>query len=135
MSEKIKVRSIIGRFLEHSRIFYFENAGAPKLYLGSADWMPRNFFRRIEIVFPIEDPVLRERIVKQILAAQLADNVKASVLGSDGRYSRVPSRKDGAQRSSQGEFMALALGEAKLRRTNRVVKKNYRKIEVVKSPR
>ena len=97
--------------------------------------MPRNFFRRIEIVFPVEDPVLRERIIKQILAAQLADNVKASVLGSDGRYSRVSSRKDGAQRSSQGEFMALALGGAKPRRTSRVVKKNYRKIEVARTPR
>src|SRR6202012_5024261 len=69
VSEKIRVRSIVGRFLEHSRIFYFENGGTPKVFLGSADWMPRNFFRRIEIVFPIEEPALRDRIVNQILSA------------------------------------------------------------------
>ncbi len=135
LSENITVRSIIGRFLEHSRIFYFENAGAPKLWLGSADWMPRNFFRRIEIVFPIEEPVLRDRIINQILATQLADNVKASILGHDGKYTRVPVKKESAQRSSQAEFMALAMGEAKTRRTGRVVKKNYNKIQVAKAPR
>jgi polyphosphate kinase len=135
VSEKIRVRSIVGRFLEHSRIFYFENGGTPKLFLGSADWMPRNFLRRVEIIFPIEEPALRERIVKQILAAQLADNVKATVLSSDGTYSRVPMRKDSAQHSSQMEFMALALGEAKPRRGARSVKKSYRKMEVAKQPR
>src|SRR5436190_2499608 len=86
VSENISVRSIVGRFLEHSRIFYFENDGQPKMYLGSADWMPRNFFRRIEIVFPIEDAALCKRIVEQILAAHLADNMKASVLDSEGVY-------------------------------------------------
>jgi polyphosphate kinase len=135
LSENITVRSIIGRFLEHSRIFYFENAGSPKLLLGSADWMPRNFFRRIEIVFPIEEPALRDRIVNQILATQLADNVKASILGSDGAYSRPPVKKESEQRSSQREFMALAMGEAKTRRTTRAVKRNYHKIEVAKAPR
>ncbi|MDR3406569.1 MAG: polyphosphate kinase 1 [Chthoniobacter sp.] len=135
LSENIVVRSIIGRFLEHSRIFYFENGGSPKLLLGSADWMPRNFFRRIEIVFPIEEPVLRDRIVNQILAAQLADNVKASILDSDGNYTRPPLKKESSQRASQNEFMALALGEAKTRRGTRTVKKNYNKIEVVKAPR
>lgn len=135
LSENITVRSIIGRFLEHSRIFYFENGGAPKLFLGSADWMPRNFFRRIEIVFPVEEPALRDRIVNQILAAQLADNVKASILDSDGVYSRPAVKKDSKQRSSQGEFMALALGEARARRAVRAVKRNYTKIEVAKAPR
>ena len=135
LSENIIVRSIIGRFLEHSRIFYFENGGAPKLLLGSADWMPRNFFRRIEIVFPIEEPALRDRIINQILATQLADNVKASILGHDGKYTRVAVKKESAQRSSQAEFMALALGEAKTRRTGRPVKKNYTKIQVAKAPR
>ncbi len=135
VSENITVRSIIGRFLEHSRIFYFENGGNPKLYLGSADWMPRNFLRRIEIIFPIEEAVLRDRIVKQILAAQLADNVKASILGSDGHYTRIVAKKDGAQRSSQAEFMALALGEAKSRRPGRAIKKSYGKIEVARGPR
>ncbi|MEZ0254394.1 MAG: polyphosphate kinase 1 [Chthoniobacter sp.] len=135
LSENITVRSIIGRFLEHSRIFYFENGGSPKLFLGSADWMPRNFFRRIEIVFPVEEPVLRDRIVNQILAAQLADNVKASILDSDGVYSRPAAKKESQQRSSQGEFMALALGEAKARRATRAVKRSYAKIQVAKVPR
>lgn len=135
LSENITVRSIIGRFLEHSRIFYFENGGAPKLFLGSADWMPRNFFRRIEIVFPVEEPALRDRVVNQILAAQLADNVKASILDSDGVYSRPTVKKDSKPHSSQGEFMALALGEAKARRAVRAVKRNYTKIEVAKAPR
>ncbi|MEP6673375.1 MAG: polyphosphate kinase 1 [Chthoniobacter sp.] len=134
LSENIAVRSIIGRFLEHSRIFYFENAGSPKLLLGSADWMPRNFFRRIEIVFPIEEPALRDRIVNQILATQLADNVKASILDSEGNYSRPAVKKEN-QRASQAEFMALALGEAKTRRGTRAVKKNYNKIEIAKGPR
>jgi polyphosphate kinase len=97
--------------------------------------MPRNFFRRIEIVFPIEEPALRDRIVNQILATQLADNVKASILDSDGNYTRLPLKKESSQRASQNEFMALALGEAKTRRGTRTVKKNYNKIEVVKAPR
>jgi polyphosphate kinase len=135
LSENIHVRSVIGRFLEHARISYFENGGSPKLFLGSADWMPRNFFRRIEIVFPIEEPALRDRIVNQILAVQLADNVKASILGSDGSYSRPAVKKESAQRGSQAEFMALAMGEAKTRRNTRTVKKNYQKIELIKAPR
>ena len=80
VSENITVRSVVDRFLEHSRIYYFENAGQPDLFLGSADWMPRNFFRRIEVVFPIEDGNLRERIMSEILAVQLQDNVKARVM-------------------------------------------------------
>jgi polyphosphate kinase len=137
ISENINVRSIVGRFLEHSRIFYFENGGAPKVLLGSADWMPRNFFRRIEIVFPIEEPALRDRIVNQILAAQLADNVRASILNSDGSYVRVPAKKESGQRTSQDEFMALALGDSKPRRVARAraSKKGYPKIEIVQAPR
>src|SRR5690606_14284795 len=69
LSDNIRVRSIVDRFLEHSRIFYFENAANPRVFLGSADWMPRNFFRRIEVVFPIEDGVLRDRLINEILAA------------------------------------------------------------------
>jgi polyphosphate kinase len=134
LSDNITVRSVVGRFLEHSRIFYFENGGAPKLLLGSADWMPRNFFRRIEIVFPVEDATLRDRIVKQILATQLADNMKASILQSDGSYTRPTVKKESAQHSSQGEFMALALGEAKTRRATRTVKKSYRRMAVAKTP-
>jgi len=87
LSEHIKITSIVGRFLEHSRIFYFENAGGtrPDLYLGSADWMPRNFFRRVEVCFPVEDPALRARIIDDILPAYLKDTT-ASHLHSNGAY-------------------------------------------------
>lgn len=135
VSENITVRSIVGRFLEHSRIFYFENGGTPKVFVGSADWMPRNFFRRIEVVFPVEDPALRDRIVNQILAAQLADNSKSSILKNDGSYHRPTVKKDDGARSCQGEFMALALGESKARRTGRPAKRAYTKIEVARAPK
>jgi polyphosphate kinase len=135
VSENITVRSIVGRFLEHSRIFYFENGDSPKVFVGSADWMPRNFFRRIEVVFPVEDPTLRDRIVNQVLAIQLADNTKASILGADGAYSRPPRKKDAEPRHSQAEFMALALGESKARRVHRPVKRAYPKMQVAKNPR
>src|SRR5439155_15501289 len=84
VSENITVRSIVDRFLEHSRIFYFENACQPEVFLGSADWMPRNFLRRIEVVFPIEDGVLRERVKRELLDLPLSDNVKARLLQADG---------------------------------------------------
>ncbi len=116
VSENITVRSIVGRFLEHCRIFYFENAGQPKVFIGSADWMPRNFFRRIEVVTPVEDPPLRDRIINQILAVQLADTTKTSVLGADGIYTPPGALKGQAARNSQSEFMALALGDSKPRR-------------------
>lgn len=118
VSENIHVRSIVGRFLEHCRIFYFENAGQPKVFIGSADWMPRNFFRRIEVVTLVEDPALRDRIINQILAVQLADTSKASVLGPDGIYASPTAPKGQAARNSQNEFMALALGDSKPRRKN-----------------
>jgi polyphosphate kinase len=82
------VRSIVGRFLEHSRIFYFENGGEPEVYLGSADWMPRNLHERVEVLFPLKNPLLRDRVVHEILAALLADNVKSRFLQKDGRYLR-----------------------------------------------
>jgi polyphosphate kinase len=135
ISENITVRSIVGRFLEHSRIFYFENGGHPKVFVGSADWMPRNFFRRIEVIFPVEEPALRDRIIQQILGAQLADNVKASLLASDGTYHRPPVRKDQGTRSCQAEFMTLALGESKARRTGRPAKRAYSKIEIAGPPK
>jgi polyphosphate kinase len=106
LSENITVRSIVDRFLEHSRIYYFENACQPKVFVGSADWLPRNLFRRIEVVFPIEDGVLRERIISQILAVTLADNAKARMLSSDGTYH--PVERHGKVRRSQFEFIELA---------------------------
>jgi polyphosphate kinase len=93
-SENIRVRSIVGRFLEHSRVFYFANAGQAELYVGSADWMPRNLFKRIEVVFPILDGRLREQLVRQLLEVQLADNVKARRIQPDGTHVRV-ERKPG----------------------------------------
>ena len=86
LSENIRVRSIVGQFLEHSRIFYFENGGEEEIYCGSADWMPRNLFERCEVVFPILDPQLRKRLRNEILAAYLADNVEARLLQPSGTY-------------------------------------------------
>jgi polyphosphate kinase len=88
LSDHIRVRSIVGRFLEHSRIYYFENGGEPEVYLGSADWMPRNLHERVEVLFPLRNPLLRDRVVHEILAAYLADNVKERFLQKDGRYLR-----------------------------------------------
>jgi polyphosphate kinase len=90
VSETIQVTSIVDRFLEHSRIFYFANGGAPDVFLASADWMPRNFFRRIEVMFPLEDDRVKQRVIEEILPAVLADNVKARQLRTDGSYQRVP---------------------------------------------
>lgn len=89
ISDRIRVRSIVGRFLEHSRIFCFENGGEPEVYIGSADWMPRNLHERVEILFPLKNPFLRDRVRHEILAAYLADNVKARFLQKDGRYLRA----------------------------------------------
>ena len=91
LSENIAVRSIVGNFLEHSRIFYFENDGYPEIYMGSADWMPRNLDRRVEIMFPILDEKLKEKAM-HILNVQLSDNLKAHVLGPDGIYNKIDRR-------------------------------------------
>jgi polyphosphate kinase len=89
VSDRIRVRSIVGRFLEHSRIFYFANGGEEEVYLGSADWMPRNLYERVEVIFPLKDALLRERVKHEILEAYLADNVKARILQRDQSYMRV----------------------------------------------
>jgi polyphosphate kinase len=89
VSERIRVRSIVGRFLEHSRIFYFSNGGEEEVYMGSADWMPRNLYERVEVIFPLKDALLRERVRHEILQAYLADNLKSRVLQKDGTYDRV----------------------------------------------
>jgi len=88
LSDRIRVRSIVGRFLEHSRIFYFENGGDSEVYVGSADWMNRNLHERAEVIFPLKNPLLRDRVVHEILAAYLADNIKVRFLQKDGRYLR-----------------------------------------------
>ena len=107
-SDNIRVLSTVDRFLEHARIFYFEAGGKHEVYLSSADWMPRNFVRRIEVMFPIDDETLRARILKEILGTQLADNVRARLLLSDGTYQRVVPDKDAPRVRSQETFTALA---------------------------
>jgi polyphosphate kinase len=108
ISSRIRVRSIVGRFLEHSRIFYFENNGKPELYLGSADWMPRNLYERVEVLFPVKDPAQRERICTEILSAYLADTRKARLLGPDGTYSRPRAVRNGHGFSAQEHLVRLA---------------------------
>ena len=115
VSENIRVISIVGRFLEHSRIFYFGNDGHPKVYLGSADWMPRNLFRRVEVVFPVLDPVLRKRVTDEILPAYLSDCVKARVLGPDGVYTRLHPAEGQEPSQAQFTFRNLARQAASLR--------------------
>ncbi len=135
LSENIHVRSIVGRFLEHSRIFYFQNGDSPRLYMGSADWMPRNFFRRVEVVFPITDAANRERVLTQILTAQLADNRQAWTLKPDGSYAPPEVPKGGTPRDCQAEFMAIALGASKPRRKSKANKNGIPKLEVARNPR
>ena len=93
LSENIEVRSIIGRFLEHSRVFYFANQGNHKVFLSSADWMERNFFRRVEIFFPIEDPELKKRIFEESFENYFNDNSQAWLLRKDGSYSLFKNEK------------------------------------------
>jgi polyphosphate kinase len=107
-SETIRVTSVVDRFLEHARIFYFEAGGKREVYLSSADWMPRNFVRRVEVMFPIDDETLRRRILSEILDTQLADNVKARRLLPDGTYQRVTPDKGAALVRSQEHFVKLA---------------------------
>ncbi len=111
LSENIAVRSIVGNFLEHSRIFYFENDGMAQLYMGSADWMPRNLDKRVEIVFPVEDEVLKEEVF-HILEVELEDNVKAHILQPDGSYEK-PDKRGKVLVNSQEQFCQEAVHMAK----------------------
>ncbi|QSR85483.1 polyphosphate kinase 1 [Methylacidimicrobium sp. B4] len=112
VSERIRVVSIVGRFLEHSRIFYFENNGDPKIYLSSADWMPRNLYRRIEVAFPVEDPEIKKRLRGEILELYLSDCVKARELQPDGSYLRL---KPASHRSPvQAQLQLRHLARAQL---------------------
>lgn len=111
VSSRIRVRSIVGRFLEHSRIFYFENGGKPEIYLGSADWMPRNLYERVEVLFPLKDPQHCERVCNEILSSYLADTRKARILGPEGTYARPRALRNGHGFSTQDHFMRLAAGD------------------------
>ena len=108
VSENLRVISIVDRFLEHSRIFYFGNGGDPQVYIGSADWMDRNLSRRVEVVFPIEQPELKRRLIHDILATSLADNVKARELLPDGTYRRLTPGPNQPRVRSQQVFLERA---------------------------
>ena len=112
LSERIRVRSIVGRFLEHSRIFHFANGGDDEIYIGSADWMPRNLFERCEVVFPVRDPVAKARLHDEILPAYLADTVKARMQQPDGSYVRAARAAKTAPAFSAQDFL-LQLAEGK----------------------
>jgi polyphosphate kinase len=105
ISSHVRVRSIVGRFLEHSRIFYFENGGEPEIYLGSADWMQRNLYERVEVLFPLKDPALKQRVVGEVLAAYLEDTRTARVLGADGKFTRPRHSRNGHGISVQEKLM------------------------------
>ena len=107
LSERIRVRSIVGRFLEHSRIFWFANGGVEEVFAGSADWMPRNLYERCEVVFPVVDEAAKRRLRDEILEAYLRDNVKARLLRPDGSY--VRATKTGASYAAQDALMKLAI--------------------------
>jgi polyphosphate kinase len=106
VSDNIRVRSIVGRFLEHSRVYYFFAGGEEKLYCASADWMPRNFYKRVETAFPITDGRLADRVLYEGLESCLEDNQRAWALGSDGSYSRVRPGKQ-KPRASQEQLLEI----------------------------
>ena len=110
VSDNIRVRSILGRFLEHSRIFYFLNAGKEDVYLASADWMDRNFFRRIETCFPLLEPKLKRRVINEGLKPYLRDNVKAWLMNPDGSFQRV--RRRGKAFEAQDYLIGLLTAQA-----------------------
>jgi polyphosphate kinase len=134
ISENITVRSVVDRFLEHSRIFYFENACQPQVFISSADWMPRNFYRRIELAIPVEDGVLRERLISQVLATCLADNVKARFLKPDGSYERAAPGPGVKRIRSQAQFIALADTEEEVPRKPVDGKTRYPVVKLAPSP-
>jgi len=112
VSETIRVTSIVDRFLEHSRIFFFGNGGDSQVYIGSADWMDRNLSRRVEIIFPIEVPELKHRLINEILATSMADNVKARELLPDGSYRRIQPKDGLPAVRSQQRFLEIAAQNA-----------------------
>ena len=113
LSENIRVISIVGRFLEHSRMYYFENAGDPVVYLSSADWMPRNFYRRIEVAFPVETPALRDQVTNDVIPTFLHDRVKSRELQPDGTYRRLQPEGPEPSRQAQWQFREVSRERAK----------------------
>ncbi len=113
VSETIEVRAIVDRFLEHGRVMHFANGGKDEIYISSADWMPRNFHRRVETMLPIEDPILRGRLI-DILAASVNDNVKSWTLGADGTYTRTVPKPNTPLLRSQVRFIELTRDKVKV---------------------
>ncbi len=111
VSENIRVRSVVGRFLEHTRVFYFENGGEPRVYLSSADWMGRNFFNRVEVCFPIENEDLKKRVVLESIDSYLQDNCQAWQLEQDGGY-RAAGGSPSKRKSAQQSLLAILADEA-----------------------
>jgi polyphosphate kinase len=133
LSENIRVFSIVGRFLEHSRIYYFANDGQPDLFLSSADWMPRNFLRRVEVAFPIENPALRDEIVNGVLPKFLHDRVKARELQPDGSYRRL--KPEGTEPREQAQLQFRERSRRQTKKLSRSKKERAAKlIPITKLP-
>ncbi len=135
VSNRIRVRSIVGRFLEHSRIFFFANGGQEEVYVGSADWMPRNLYDRVEVMFPMRDTLIRQRIVHEILEAYLADNVKARLLRRDGRYVRVGPAAGRGRAASRFGVQDFLIGVAEGKRTTEDIPDRAATAAKVRRPR
>ncbi|SVB89681.1 uncharacterized protein METZ01_LOCUS242535 [marine metagenome] len=131
LSDNITVRSIVDRFLEHSRIFFFENNGNPKVFAGSGDWMYRNFEKRIEVTFPIEDEKIKRRIINGILPVYLKDNVKAHELQPDGTY--VQLKPDGGEKSIRSQVEFISGAKATSRGQKEESRVNDMKLRVIQS--
>jgi polyphosphate kinase len=134
ISSNITVRSIVDRFLEHSRIFYFDNACRPEVYLSTADWMPRNFYRRIEVAFPVENGTLRDRLINEVLRLTLSDNTKARFLKSDGSYIQARAKQGEKNHRSQFEFIELATNPASKLLAKDRAKNKYTTVKLAPNP-
>jgi len=135
LSETITVRSIVGRFLEHSRIFAFHTACRPEVWLSSADWMPRNFFKRIEVAFPIEDGNLRDRVLWELDSVVLADTVKARALFPDGSYQRVRASGGAKPLDSQADLIRRAREGTASDSGRREFASSYPKVRLAQRPK
>ena len=133
VSERIRVHAIVDRFLEHARIFHFKNAGEDEVFCASADWMPRNFRRRVEVMFPILDESLKRRVIDEVLGTMRKDNCKGWVLCPDGTYQKVKRREEEPELRSQQRFMELARERA--RESDNVLGIGPRPLTVVTTPR
>jgi len=133
LSENITVRSIVDRFLEHSRIFFFENNGNPKVFAGSGDWMYRNFTKRIEVTFPIEDKKIKHRIINEILPLYLKDNVKAHELQPDGTY--VQLKPGGGEEATRSQTQFISIIKATTKGKQRKSRASDIKLRVIESPK